>query len=156
MMPQINLEPITEQLSMLSYIWHNPITGKYQGATGIAAAMRIIATQGKNKGRLRASKPPMHGVVIERERYGYVNKYHDSSLVDCAVAQVWRYVAFEASPVGQHQCLPVMADFDAPFDMSAEESRQFAKWCQSVADVILTTIKDKPGLDRWGRALGYF
>jgi len=155
-MPQINLQPIAVQLTEMSYNWHNPTTNEDHAVTGIAAAMQIIATQGKNRGCLRASKPPMHETIVERVRYDHTGRYRDSSLADCAAAQVWRYVAFEASPLGQHQCLPVMADFDAPFDMSAEESRRFAKWCQSVADVILTTIRDKPGLNRWGRALGYF
>ncbi len=154
-MPQINLSLVNDQLSGIAYHWHNPITNEDHAVSGMYASSLIIATQGKNKGRLRASKPMMEHWVIERERYGHMGRYYDHPLSECAAAQVWRYVAFEASPIGKHHCLPVMADFDAPFDMTAEESRRFAKWCQAVADIILTTIKDKPGLDRWGKALGY-
>jgi len=157
-MPQIDLTNVTATLASMSYTFVNPFNpdSKCTTVNALDAAQRIIATQGKNKGCLRASKPPMHETIIERVRHGHTGRYRDNPLADCAAAQVWRYVAFEASPIGQHHCLPIMADFDAPFDMTHDESRQFAEWCHGVANTILTTIKDKPGLDRWGHALGYF
>ena len=53
-------------------------------------AEKIIATKGKNKGCLRAAKPSNAGDA----------------------AYVWRMVAFQVSPIPQHHCLPVCADFD--------------------------------------------
>lgn len=155
-MPVIKLDSISEELSSMVYTFHNSFTGVTESINGMDAAVKIISSQGKNKGCLRASKPKMNEEIITRVRYGHASKYRTSPLIDCASAQIWRYVAFEASPLGQHHCLPVMADFDSPFDMTMEESRSFAKWCQSVADIVLTTIASKPGLDRWGHALGYF
>lgn len=154
-MPQINLEPIAERLASMSYTFNNPETGSTSLIVGLDVAYGIISTQGKNKGCLRASKPPMDETIITRVRYGYESRYRTSPLADCATVQIWRYVAFEASPLGQHHSMPVMASFDCPFDMPVEEMNQFSRWCQSVADVILETIPRKPGLERWANALGY-
>ncbi len=52
---------------------------------------RSIAEQILNKGKLRASKPK-----------------------DGEAAYVWRMVAFICSPVSQHQCMPMTAEFDLP------------------------------------------
>lgn len=154
-MPRIELGPIAPQLGQMAFNWHNPITGETESVTGIYSAMQIIATQGKNAGCLRASKPKMGRTIIERKRYGHLGRYYTSPLPDCAAAQVWRHVAFAASSNPQHQSLPVMADFDCPFDMDHDTMDRFAKWCQSIADVILSQIKKQPGIDRWARALGY-
>lgn len=156
LMPKIDLSTVQNMLRTKQYTWTNPTTNEVETINGLEAAQAISATQGQNKGCLRAAKPKMHESVIERERFSFTDEYRTYPLADCAAAQIWRYVAFEASPMGQHHCMPVMADFDCPFDMSAGERRQFADWCQSVAHIVLTTIKHKPGLDRWGHALGYF
>jgi hypothetical protein len=156
-MPQINLEPISQELIAMRFQWTNTITDETRAINGLFTARQIIATRGKNAGSLRASKPPMARSIVTRTRsicgIESTHNYYDHPLSDCAAAQVWRYVAFEISPLSHHQCLPVTADFDSPFDMDRDESRQFAKWCQSIADVILAQFKpeDKPGLMRWAR-----
>lgn len=154
MQPQIDLKPVEKQLLDKQYTWENPITKEKHTINGLEASRSITATQGKNKGRLRASKPPMKQSIIKRVRYNHESSYYDHPLLDCAAAQIWRYVAFEISTLGQHHCLPMMADLDSPFDMSYNESREFAKWCQSAADIILGMFKaeNKPGLLRWSRA----
>ena len=156
LMPQIDLSTVQHALLDTQYTFTNPITNEVETVNGLQAAQAISATQGQNKSCLRAAKPNMRKSIVKRERYGHMGKYRTYPLADCAAAQVWRYVAFEASPLGQHHCMPIMAAFDCPFDMSSDERRRFADWCQSVADIVLTTIKHKPGLDRWGHALGYF
>lgn len=158
MMPKIDLTPVRQELTAMTYAFINAHTKEIEIVTGIQAAEGIIATQGKNKGCLRAAKPALETTIISREfTYdpGEYGTYRSPSLVTAASAQVWRYVAFEASPIGQHHCLPVMAAYDCPFDMSVEELNKFAHWCEAVADVVLKTIKHKPGLDRWGHAFGY-
>lgn len=55
-------------------------------------ADRAIAALILNKGKLRASKPKASGEA----------------------AYVWRMVAFIASPISQHHCMPMTAEFDLP------------------------------------------
>ncbi len=150
-----NKGPIDQRLLDEQYTFTNPVTGDQEACNGLEVARRIIASQGKNAGRLRASKPPMDETIVSRERYGHVGQYRTMPLAHAAAAQVWRYVAFEASPMGIHHHMPVMAEFDAPFDMPIDELRTFGKWCQRVADIVLETIPHKPGLMRWSKALGY-
>ncbi len=133
-------------------------TYSFDGNTvkALEAARGIIATQGKNKGYLRASKPKLDERIVTRERYGYESEYRDPSLASSATAQIWRSVAFSISPIAEHACLPVMADFDSPFDMTHAESREFARWCQDVADIILLqySLGERPNDMRWSQALG--
>lgn len=155
LMPQVKLEPYKDQLESMKYDWTNPVTNEQSSINAWDACQNIVASQGKNKGRLRASKPKAERKVIIRNRYGYSREYYDQSLLESATQQIWRYLAFAVSPHGQHQCLPMGADFDTPFDMSVDESRRFAKWCDEVTDVIRHqySAKEQPGLMRWGRAI---
>jgi hypothetical protein len=86
---------------------------------------------------------------------------------------VWRMVAFGISPIGQHHCMPIMADFDIsnsdvgfPMDMewshpdrSAAYDRRklMAKVLDKVADAIVMTVpvREHHGTKRWARAFGY-
>lgn len=99
----------------------------------------IVASKGKNKGKLRASKPTESGDA----------------------AFIWRMVAFQVSPIPQHHCLPMCADFDieVPADMEATAERfqwrrNRAKELNAVAEKIVDTIpKDQwHGVQRWHRA----
>ena len=98
----------------------------------------IIANKGKNKGKLRASKPANAGEA----------------------AYVWRMVAFQISPIPAHHCMPVCADFDinVPESLSSTDRyhyrRNRAKELGDLADKIVNTIpKDEwHGIARWRRA----
>lgn len=100
-------------------------------------ASRIIATKGKNKGRLRASKPEVTYNIIERDG----RKYREPTLETGSAAYLWRIVAFSVSPIGQHHCLPVMADMDLPyFTLSREEQAALRKELDALADKITSAI----------------
>lgn len=158
-MPQINLDAHDEcrmALVALAYEFTNPITGTIERVNGLDVARATIATQGKNKGRLRAAKPPIATQIIERNRGQYSSgQFYTMTLAEGAAAQVWRHMVFYASPHGQHHSIPVMAEFDAPFDMPTDDLRSFSKWCQQVADTVLRIIpiEQQTGLHRWARVL---
>jgi hypothetical protein len=107
--------------------------------TEYALCLPIVSTKGKNKGSLRASKPTGNG---------------DS-------AYIWRMVAFQISPIGQHHCLPMMADFDIeiPETVSREERFQWrrnrAKELNAIADKLVNQIPTSKwhGIARWSTAM---
>lgn len=94
----------------------------------------IIATQGKNSGRLRASKP---GNVDGRSMY------------------IWRLVAFYVSPMRQHQCMPITADFDLPGE-NYHDRLMLARELDKIVDKVTDTIpmSEWYGVKRWGQAYG--
>jgi hypothetical protein len=157
-MPQIDLDAHDEcrmALVALAYEFTNPVTGTIERVNGLDVARATIATQGKNRGCLRAAKPPIATQIIQRERHGYSGNYYTMTLAEGAAAQVWRWVAFYASSNGQHHSIPVMAEFDAPFDMTTDDLRSFSKWCQQVTDTVLKIIpiEQQTGLRRWANVL---
>jgi hypothetical protein len=105
----------------------------------------IVATRGDQKGRLRASKPA-------------VDK---ANPITGLAAYVWRMVAFSVSPIRQHQCMPVTADFDLPdAELPAGEHkfgarRELAKQWDVVADKVIHCIPKSEwhGVKTWGHAL---
>lgn len=151
----INKDPIFRRLIDEQFSWTNPITREAFAVNGIEAGRMIIASQGKNKDRLRAAKPPMDESIVERVMHGHKGLYRTSPLNHCAAAQVWRLVAFHASPLGQHHCMPVGVDFDCPFDMDMDDMRRFTSWCANVANIILEVIplEKQYGFGRWAKAL---
>ena len=98
----------------------------------------IVATKGKNKGKLRASKPDGNGDA----------------------AYVWRMVAFQISSVPAHHCMPICADFDivVPENVSSTERYQYrrerAKVLNALADKVVNSIPKSEwhGVQRWHRA----
>jgi hypothetical protein len=98
-------------------------------------AQQIIATRGKNKGRLRASSP---------------SKQYDD------LYYVWRNVAFYLSPIAQHQCMPVCTDFC--FKLRDEVGQARRKQLDKIIDEIVDAVplEERHGLNKWGKALGYF
>ena len=77
-------------------------------------------------------------------------------------AYVWRMVAFQVSPNGQHQCMPVTANFDLPaYDEDGQWrtaiSRDMEKKMDMLVDCIVNCVPRHlhHGINRWGRALGY-
>jgi hypothetical protein len=115
-------------------------------------ARRIVATRGKNKGRLRATFPRTREVVdnptVGRARY------------------LWRMTAFGWSPDHKHQCMPVMADMDLPVPtgLSTPEWRETRRneiarmrEIEKVVDVVIreTEPGTRPhGALRWASVLG--
>lgn len=117
-----------------------------------AIAERIIATKGKNKGRLRASKPEIEYTIIDRDG----RKYRESTLETGSAAYLWRMVAFVVSPIGQHHCLPMMADMDLPyFTTSREEQTALRKRLDALADKITNAMDKRSwhGIRRWANVL---
>jgi hypothetical protein len=85
-----------------------------------------------NKGALRASKPRDDGEA----------------------AYVWRMTAFLISPISQHQCMPVTADWD--IKASYAERREITKRLDKVVDAIVDGVPKTQwhGVTRWGQAFG--
>ncbi|MCX8008287.1 MAG: hypothetical protein N3A54_01135 [Patescibacteria group bacterium] len=69
---------------------------------------------------------------------------------------IWRNVVFYVSPINQHHCFPVGADFYLP--MSYEERELY---CKTVLDPFVDRIvnsipkEEWYGVQRWGRIFGY-
>lgn len=105
----------------------------------LALCAPIVASKGKNKGKLRASKPSESGDA----------------------AYIWRMVAFQVSPIGAHHCLPMCADFDIQVPENLDGSERYnwrrarAKALDAIADRIVNTIpKDEwHGVRRWRQAI---
>jgi hypothetical protein len=117
-MPTINVAALMNELSREEFALVEP----------------IIATQGKNAGRLRASKPSQ---CDERSMY------------------IWRLVAFYVSPMRQHQCMPVTADFDLPGE-NYHERMMLAHKMDAIVDKVTDAIpmSEWHGIKRWGQAYG--
>lgn len=118
---------------------------------------RCVSTQGKNAGHLRASKP-------------FVDRHDPQS---GKAAYVWRMLAFQLSPIGQHQCMPVTAEWDLPVGYEGlpsvndpeytsklhdrhEQRRIMANALDELVDRVVNTIPPSEwhGVQRWARALG--
>ena len=98
---------------------------------------RIVATRGKNKGLLRASKPP-----VDKE-----------NPITGKAAYVWRLVAFMASPMPAHSCMPVCADWDLPGSYG-DERRALADEMDKLVDKIVATLPVSSGAMQWARGFG--
>ena len=105
---------------------------------------RIVARQGKNKGRLRASKP-----AVDNELDPQSGK----------AAYVWRMVAFMTSPNPQHSCMPMTADWDLPFDSESEadkytQRRRLMDELDKVVDKVAASMPMSEGAMSWAKGLG--
>ena len=111
----------------------------------------IVANKGKNAGRLRASKPP----VLETD-YVLIKVNEQTIKVSQSgtTAYIWRMVAFEASGVPAHHCMPITADWDLNTD-DHNLRRSMAQYLDIVTEKVLETIPSNEhwGLIRWSRAL---
>jgi len=106
-------------------------------------------------GRLRASKPPVKHTDLgldPEDPNGFRHLYQTDG---GETAYVWRMVAFAVSPRSQHQCLPVMAQYDLPGRV--DEARDLARDLDRIADKVVDTVdvREWHGIARWSRALGY-
>ena len=112
-------------------------------------ARRVVASQGKNKGCLRAAKPKVAMLPHpdpERARL----RYQVPEAVTGRAAYVWRMVAFTISPVARHHCTPCGADFDLP-ERNYKERAAEARRLDEVADAIIATVSPAEwhGTRRW-------
>jgi hypothetical protein len=92
---------------------------------------------------------------------------------DGRVQYVWRMVVFAVSPIPQHQCMPVTADWDLARDLKAEGHTEWSEVLQrpvachaivraetqrldTITDSIISAIPKTEwhGVVRWGCALG--
>jgi hypothetical protein len=114
----------------------------------------IVQHKGKNKGKLRRSKPK------------YDSKNQDR--IKAISAYVWRMVAFYVSPIGQHHCMPVMADsyLPDPVDENGkvlsfrddgwyDAHRAMIKKYDELADLVVDSIppEKRYGVHRWAAIL---
>lgn len=88
----------------------------------------IIASRGKNAGRLRASKP---------------NK------APAAVQYIWRMVAFYTSPMTRHNHSPIMAEYWLGEDDEVDELDRIV---DKVVDKM--PLEDLCGIVRWANVMG--
>ena len=122
-------------------------------------ASGIVATRGKNKGRLRASKPKVERHLAGHKHYEldsgpYESPVYEPDRDQGETAYVWRMVAFAVSPKSQHHCMPCTADFDVPGRWS--EKRDRLDELNALADKIISVIpaRQHHGTIRWGQAFG--
>ena len=103
-----------------------------------------IATQGKNKGRLRASKPKIV--------YGEDKK---PAKLTGEAAYLWRMLAFDLCSFAPHCCMPVCADMDLPHD-EHEIRMQVCYTLDSLADKVAKHQgwANRGGTLRWAKAFG--
>lgn len=108
-----------------------PTLNPEQYSADVANMVRRIQGRG---GRLRSSKPKGDGEA----------------------AYVWRMVAFQISPVGAHQCMPVTADFDIK-ERDYKARRAITNQLDEVVKQIVDGVPRDQwyGVRRWGRAFGY-
>ena len=108
--------------------------------------------------------------IVKRDGTLYASKPKNAS---GPAKYVWRMVAFSVSPVSQHHCMPVCADFDisntdvgfpAELDWdhpdrraAYDRRRLMTKVLDRVADAIIMTVpvREHHGTKRWARAFGY-
>jgi hypothetical protein len=110
-----------------------------------AVVRLIIATRGDDAGTLRRSKPAIKA---------------DDPLTGLA-AYIWRMVAFQVSPIRQHHCMPVTAEFDLPKAELPDGEHKFgprtalAKTWDVVVDKVVNTVPKSQwhGIRRWDRVL---
>jgi len=115
-----------------------------------ALAKGIVATRGKNKGCLRASKPKVERTDLGPQEPG--SFYHNWHIEGGETAYIWRMVAFFISPKHQHQCMPCTADMDLPGD-GFKERKALAEELDEVVDKIVDTVPKHQwhGVRRWAR-----
>lgn len=116
----------------------------------------ILATKGKNKGRLRASKPKVNRIKTGKlDRYGREEITSDETGM---TAYVWRMVAFYCSPHRQHSCIPVLCEFDLPKCKNRKHKQALIKRLDQIVDKIIDPLplEQKPGLGAWSKSYGLF
>lgn len=145
MLPEINVEKIIADCASNG----NPLSAEHQ-----QIVRGIVANQGVNRGRLRAAKPKItYGQIVVKGR-----TLREPNAIQGKTAYVWRLVAFQLSSNPQHQCLPILADFDLPYaEFGSEEQKNLKQELENLVDIIVNSVPKSQwaGVRRWARALGY-
>lgn len=111
-----------------------------------------FASRGKNKGRIRESKPfdsaECREGADDAEFKGTANYF-------------WRMLAFDCIGYGKNACMPVTAEFDyCAAIRGRDDRREVTRVMTTVMDYLVTRvtrvlpIELRGGVVRWGRALG--
>ena len=127
-MPEVDLERLQAELEPEEY----------------SIARRIVARQGKSKGQLRASKPPVNNTVDPQSG---------------KAAYVWRMVVFMSSPNPAYSCMPMTADWDLPYDENTTgdrytQRRLLMDELDKLVDKIVATLPVSAGALSWARGFG--
>lgn len=139
-MPIIDLEYLAEKLN----------------SNDLKIVKGIVATQGPNKGRLRASKPPL-GEKVQVEcldnftGFAYIYKNAKDERKGMS-AYVWRMVAFFISPLSVHHHMPMTADFDLS-QPKTKMSHELARQLDDLVEIVVDSIPREQwhGAKRWAR-----
>ncbi len=101
-------------------------------------------------------------IVIKKDNSVRASKPKVKDHLTGKAAYVWRMVCFSVSPKGQHQCMPVCANFDLPAfndngEWKCDLSRIMEKELDKLVDLIVNAVPKTQwhGVQRWGKALGY-
>lgn len=117
----------------------------------------IVASKGKNAGRLRASGPKVEAIGHELVQNRWEDTPSERVLYNQRQAEaryVWRMVAFLVSPHARHQCMPVCEGWALRGTYDERRARE------QELDVLVREIVDRMhprewhGVRRWGQALG--
>lgn len=81
-------------------------------------------------------------------------KVVESNIESCRAAYIWRMVAFFTSPLPRHQCFPVTAELDLPWEI--RESKVRLAELNEIMDRIVDAIPmaEWNGVRQWGNAFG--
>jgi len=106
-----------------------------------AEKQEIINVVMKNGKGFRASKP----------------KVDKTKPITGRIAFVWRMVGFMVSPNSRHWCMPVTAEFDL-CDEDWNNRKEVIEDLNVIVNEIVDSVpKEKRyGVNRWGKALGYW
>lgn len=140
MMPFINLELLEQNL----------LPEDFELVKG------IVATRGKNKGQLRASKPSLPKKIKvpnpnENSLFPYSWGYADEVGNKAGkTAYLWRQVVFFISPIPAHQCIPTFDFCDLPV-LPKEELQELEDYLHKLADKVVDTVPlgEQHGVLRW-------
>lgn len=110
-----------------------------------------------NKGALRASRPTVarQTKIKDNSRYGYhYGHLNDDDALKGEASYVWRMVAFQISPIPQHQCIPCTQDSD--IGGRFEDRKKITDPLDNLVERIVDSVDPRKwhGIKRWGNALG--
>lgn len=146
-MPILNAEQFSKEKIQLSNL-DMSIT-EYEIVQG------IIVSRGKNKNRIRTSRPEIKSFTVEENS----RQFYENDAKDGCIAYIWREIVFCVG-TGQHQCLPTTSQFYLPYfiwDKSTrfEKRNLLMKELSAISDRILNTIpkSEWQGIKRWASVL---
>lgn len=119
--------------------------------------MPKINTENINPDLLTDSEREIFNIIVKKDLSIRASKPKVKDALTGRAAYTWRMVVFQVSPKGQHQCMPVCANFDLK-DEDWENRREVEKELDKLIDIIVNAVDKSEwhGIRRWGNALyGY-